>query len=102
MLGSVNREAQRIERIDDLHLDRPDLVGISAVERRTARGVDVDLLSVDCSTIEYDAEVSVSDMAVWIQAHREGKEQTSVFCVAVEEVAVVVIEVGPGSLSHRM
>jgi hypothetical protein len=64
--------------------------------------VDVDLLSVDCSTIEHDAEVSVSDMAIRVQAHREGKEQTCVFCVAVKEVSVVVIEVGPGGLSHRM
>ena len=102
VFGSIDCNAQSVERVEDLNLDRPDQVGISAVEWRTARGVNVDLFGVDRSTIKYDAEVSVSDMPIGVQAHRERKEQTGVLRVAVEEVAVVVVEVSPGGLGHRV
>ena len=101
VLGRVDLESERVERLDHLDLDRSDLVGVGSIGRRPPRGVHVDLPTVDASTVDHHAERRVADVAVRVQPHRGGEVQAGVAGVSVEEVAVVVVQVGRRRLGDR-
>ena len=101
VLRRVDLEAERVERLEHLDLDRPDLVRVGSIGRRPPRGVHVDLPAVDASTVDHHAERRVADVAVRVQPHRGGEVQPGIAGVAVEEVAVVVVQVGRRRLGDR-
>ena len=102
MFGGVDSDSQGVQGFENLDLDWANDVGFRSVEWRPARCVDVDLFGLDRSAVDYDAEVCVRHVTIWIQPEGGSKEQPSVTCVAVEKVPVVVIEVGSRSLGDGM
>ena len=102
MFGGVDSDSQGVQGFKNLDLDWADDVRFRSVEWRPARCVDVDLFGLDRSAVDYNAEVCVRHVTIWIQPEGGSKEQPSVTCVAVEEVPVVVIEVGSRRLGDGM
>jgi hypothetical protein len=101
LFGGVDGHAQRVERLEYLDPDRTHLVGVGPIGRRTTRGVHADLAGRGCAAVGDHAERRVDHVTVRVEAHRRREEETGVPRVAVEEVAVVVVDVARGRLGDR-
>ena len=101
LLGRVDRDPKRVERLEHFDPDRADLVRVGTVGWGPTRRMHADLSCGRGATICDHAERGVDDMAVRVQPHRRGEEQTGVPGVAVEEVAVVVVDVAGRRLGDR-
>ena len=101
VLGRIDGDTQRVERLEDFDPDRADLVGVGTIGRCATRDVHADLAGGRSTAVGHHAERSVDDVAVRVQAHRRCEEQAGVLGVAVEEVAVVMVDVARGGLRDR-
>ena len=93
LLRGIDDDAERVERFEDLDLDRADLVGVGAIGGSATRGVHADLSRRWRAAVGDHAEGGVDHVAVGVEPHRRREEQACVPGVAVEEVAVVVVDV---------
>jgi hypothetical protein len=92
-LAQHDDEAQRVEGLEHLDAQWPDLVGVGAVHRCSSRCVHTDLPGIGGATVDHDTERGIGHMAIGVQPHRQREEQPGVPGVAVEEVPVVVVDV---------
>ncbi len=102
VLGGFHDDAQCVQRFEHLDANGSDLVRVGTVRWSATRCVHTDLAGIDRATVDDDAERRVGDVAVRVEAHRQREEETGVLRVAVEEVSVVVVDVGRPRLGDRV
>lgn len=84
MFGRINCDVMLLHRHHYINFDRSYLVALHAVERRSARRVDVYLFA-----IAHNTERSVNDVSIRIQTHSGCEEKFSVARIPIEEVPVI-------------
>ena len=84
MFGRINCDVMLLHRHHYINFDRSYLVALHAVERRSARRVDVYLFA-----IAHNTERSVNDVSIRIQTHSGREEKFSVARIPIEEVSVI-------------
>ena len=92
----VDRDPYHMHRFDDIDADRPEVGHVTPIRGSALRCEHTDLFA-----IANDAERSVGDVPVGIEAHRQCEVPRPVALVPVEVVPVIEVDVGRRRFADR-